>query len=150
MIIAFGSRLYGKTFRVPGGLHVSTRFIHVSFFPFVPRSSWIILHKDHPAAIDGGAYQLDGILWRSAGLAWLRGALVTLVLLVVLVFSTQLLLDRPVSTLALTGGIFLAAILAYWCTYLFDHTDEAKLASLLHSSSLPSTLLPRKVHSDHH
>lgn len=140
-MIAFGSRLYGKTFRSPGRLHVSTRFLHVNFFPFVPRSSWVILGEELRNGTRIDAYQLESIVWRSVFLAWCRAALVVFALLAILAFSTQVLLERPSSDIAATGGVLLGIALAYWCTYQFDSTDEAQIVDLCLQSGLPVTAL---------
>jgi len=65
-----GSDYFGKCDQVPGECHVVTRFLHVCWFPFVPRDSWIILERESAS----GRRQSIPIArnWRSIRWAWFR------------------------------------------------------------------------------
>jgi hypothetical protein len=140
-MIAFGSGPYGKTYRVPGVLHVTTRFLHVSFFPFVPRSSWVVLHKNVRSGPEGKGYELPSLQWRSVWLAWLRASLFVAGLVTGLVLTTQVLLDRPPAVLALTATVLTAVGLGYWCSYRLDRPDFVRLVTVLKGARLPADLV---------
>lgn len=140
-MIGFGSQLYGRTYRVRDGFHVSTRFLHVMFFPFVPRSSWLVPAEGRRDSLGRDvAYALPRIEWRSVVLAWIRATLTLAALVTTLVLCTQVLLDRPLETFARTGAVLLAVGAAFWCSYRFDRPSAAALAELLQSPGIPREL----------
>lgn len=144
-MIGFGSGPYGKTYRVPGVLHVTTRFLHVSFFPFVPRSSWVLLHEDVRSGPDAEGYELPSLQWRSVVLAWVRASFVVVGLVAALVLTTQVLLDRPPAVLLHAASVLIGAALGYWCSYRFDRPDLASFAVTLRQARLPADLIQRVV-----
>lgn len=139
-MIVFGSQLYGRTYRVPGAFHVSTRFIHVMFFPFVPRSSWLVAARERGgSAGDDVAYALP-LQWRSVVLAWIRATLILSALATALVLCTQVLLDRSSEILTPTIVVLMTVSVAFWCSYRFDRPSAAQLADLLQSPGVPPEL----------
>lgn len=73
MFIALGTRLYGKVDRVPGLLHVATRFFYFQYIPLVPLESVIVREDLRKAEDKGVALRLNG---KSVLFAWLRAGLV--------------------------------------------------------------------------
>ena len=141
MIIIYGARLYGRTTRIPGVLFVSTRFIHVMFFPFVPRSSWVLVTKEaaERVGIYPGIRQLSSINWRSVLFAWVRASLVLALSIGMIVFATQLLLHRAIGTLSQTGSVLLALMGAYWLSYRTDQPTHDQVDTL--AKDLPDALV---------
>lgn len=66
-----GDHYCGKCDRVPGLFHVKTRFLHINWFPLVPRDSYLIMEQ-------GGGREGVRIpmSFRSVLLAWVRAILV--------------------------------------------------------------------------
>lgn len=141
-MIVFGSQSYGRTHRVPRAFHVSTRFLHVMFFPLVPRSSWVVLEKERRLSPEEDvAYALPRIEWRSVMLAWIRAALVLIALVAAVVLCTQILLDREPTVVARTAAVLAIVGAAFWCSYRLDRPSPASLAPLLREAGVPPELV---------
>ncbi len=78
MLIIWGTRLYGKTDKVPGLFHVATKFGHFWYIPLIPLGSIIVLEETS----EGWQGLPMGIRLKSIFLGWMGAAAVigTLVL----------------------------------------------------------------------
>jgi hypothetical protein len=144
MMVVFGARLYGKVHAVPGVFYVSTRFLHVFFVPLVPTSSWVILDTAHRHGwfdSQRKGRQLGRILWRSAALAWVRLALLLLIVLSIVLAATlsgvKSHFNRSVGCFAL--GVSCVVALMY--SYRRTRATTADLEALESVSGFPGELL---------
>ena len=137
----YGARLYGRTLRVPGVLFVETRFLHAWLFPLVPRSSWVTLNEELAAryGLKAGPYKLTSINWRSVVLTILRTTLIFALFIALIVFSTQVLLERALSAMAPTLAALCAIPLFFWLTYRLDRPTHGQLQALMRD--LPEDLV---------
>jgi hypothetical protein len=140
MIFVYGARLYGRTYRVPGGFHVATRFLHFMYFPLVPTSSWLV-PADKKLGPDIN-YRLPGIIWRSVLLGWLRA-----VLIILAVFGGFGLLamylgnDSPVHiTLQLAAQFVMSSVL-FWGSYRLDRPNMENILESVRGSGAPEQLV---------
>jgi hypothetical protein len=141
-MIVFGAYDFGQTRRVPGVLSVRTRFLHVMFFPIVPRSSWVIPHPKARESMNlEEAYRLEGLNWRSVLLAWIRAPLVLLLLVSTVVIATQILLDRALSDMLPALTTFVFGLLVFILSYALDRADPDELVGTLNQAGLPPALV---------
>ena len=76
-LMFYGKRMYGKVDQVAGAFYVVTVFLHVSFFPFVPRESWLILDGSDREGLLGssGKGMRIPLSGKSVLCAWIRSLL---------------------------------------------------------------------------
>jgi len=87
----FGDNYYGKVDRVPGLFFVRTRFLHVWFVPLVPRESYLFFDGPPYGGYAGIRIRLN---WKSVFVAWLRGFLVFLAVMLLLGGVMPFQIDR--------------------------------------------------------
>lgn len=143
-IVAYGSHYVGKTERIPGVLWVSTRFLHVMFFPFVPRDSWLFVDKATRADLD---LQVDALpiplQARSVALAWLRALLVLVLLVASLVSVTKYLLDRPLGDQLVASLFVVVPAAALVASSVLDRPTPERVHRLLMAAGAPPALMAR-------
>jgi hypothetical protein len=121
---------------------VSTRFLHIMFFPFVPQSSWLEPNRDlDPSFGKRVAFPLPRIVWRSVLLAWIRGILVFAALIASLVLSVQVSLGRTPDSLLATVSVLVLCAVTYFCSYRFDHASVEEILEVLQASGMPPQVM---------
>jgi len=146
MAVLFGSHYVGKTERVPRTLWVSTRFLHVMFFPFVPRSSWLFIHAGTRVdlGIETEAFPIP-LQPRSLLLAWLRAVFGAALLVTALVSVTKYMLDRPFGDQLVAAIVTLIPLAGLVATYVLDRPSPARVRALLTAAGAPETLVTRAM-----
>ncbi len=121
-MIYFGQHDFGKVDVVPGLFAVQTRFFHVSFFPLIPLSSYLIVQPGEILTIsDEVAIPISG---KSVAFAYLR-ALLILAIATAAITLVLILIDasggRGVwgSELLIASGFLVVLSGIYYVTYSF-------------------------------
>jgi hypothetical protein len=75
LMIFFGTRLYGRTDRVPGAFFVATEFIHVMLIPVLPIGTWLVLDPMKRSGLAEQEWQGKqlGLGLKSVVVGWSRG-----------------------------------------------------------------------------
>jgi hypothetical protein len=143
MIVVFGSTLYGKVESVPGVCHVATRFLHFFFVPLFPTGSWLVIHKRERVEGAADALKLPAMHWGSVGMGWLRFFLLVAMVVLAIVASTKIGLERPWSqTLPVIAGGLLCAVV-FVGSYRFMPARRQSLEGWRGVSGIPDQLLTR-------
>jgi hypothetical protein len=69
-MLVFGDDYWGKVDWVPGLFYIKTRFLHIWWFPLVPRQSILFLDENPPPKSPRGV--AVPLRWKSVGLTWLH------------------------------------------------------------------------------
>lgn len=102
-MIVFGDEYYATVDWVPGLFYVRTRFLHIWYFPIVPRESYLFLDEDLPAdSLQGCQIPMS---FKSICLAWFRAGLVVGAMMIFMLGCTFI-------SLAINNGAVAAYILA--------------------------------------
>jgi len=142
-MIIYGSACFGKTHKVSGVLWVKTRFLHVMFFPFVPRSSWVFVSKSAQKSLGLAPepIQLPGIQWRSVFLAWMRASALVVSVVAALVGTIRYSTDMPPERLLLPFVYFAASVAFSIASYRLGRVTHEQLEKLLKDSEVPHALV---------
>ena len=99
----FGDDYYGKVDWVPGLFYVRTRFLHVWWFPLIPRESYLFLEQ--PDAAGNPVALPIPLRWQSVWFAWLRACVALLI--VFFLFAGTAIWEDPYQS-AKAHGIVMA------------------------------------------
>jgi hypothetical protein len=132
-MLIVGTRLFGKVDHLPGRFYVATRFAHVNFIPLFPTGSWLVQDGSLSSGITRSSWrgwQLPGVHWPSAAMAWLRVglALAALAAVVALVAGR----GGPAALVAASA----AAGFAY--SYRLGRATAARVHALCRELGLPA------------
>lgn len=118
-----GDDYYGKVDHVPGLFFVKTRFLHVWWFPLVPRDSHLILDDDSRRGVS------IPLRWKSVWVAWARAVtLVVATYLLALGTSLPFLAPTPPSRRVLVAAALYGLALPFLGLYLL--TSRSRRATL--------------------
>jgi hypothetical protein len=135
-MIHFGTRFYGSGRRIDGVGDVRTRFFHINYVPLVPLGSWLL----QPGSTQG--WRLSRLQWGSAGMAWLRTALIVSLVVLPFVATVNWFGDssqRPTAWGAIAAT--LAAACALFWTFRRDEVPFEEAARLVALAGSPSDLV---------
>jgi hypothetical protein len=106
-----GDYYYGKVDHVPGLFYVKTRFLHIWWFPFVPRESWLFMDE---APVWGGRRGVRiAFRWKSVWVAWIRACSLYGCFWLLLTGGILLTRDRIEAPMVAAGTLWgLAVVLA--------------------------------------
>src|ERR1051325_3264356 len=83
LMFVFGDDYFGRVDSVPGLFSVKTRFLHIWWFPLIPRESYVFLDGDQtPGRHNGVRVPLR---WKSVFFAWLQTS--SLIVIVLMLFG---------------------------------------------------------------
>ena len=113
-----GDDYWGKVDWLPGLFYVKTRFLHIWWFPLVPRGS-VLFYDENPAPEEPRGVRIP-MRWKSVWLAWLQSwLLVSIVLFVaggisLLVLGFQEGKMRAFIAATVSWTLFFLACFLYW------------------------------------
>src|SRR5262249_17721267 len=140
----FGDNYFGKTDHVPGLFLVRTRFLHIWFFPLVPRESYLFF-DEQPADHHWGVR--IPFHWKSVLLCWMR-SLVVVLAGILLSLSLVMLFEAEKMKLSdkLKLGTFLLGLTgffswAYWLTLRITTAVPERAFALAEMLQIPKRIV---------
>jgi hypothetical protein len=131
LMFIVGDNYYGKVDHVPGLFYVKTRFLHVWWFPFVPRESYLFF--DEKPGWGGLRGVKIPLRWKSVCTAWIRACSLFGCFWLLLAGGILLTRDRveaPLVAAATLCGLALICAVANWLTHQWTRADPERAIAL--------------------
>src|SRR5262245_12881156 len=136
ILVFHGETLYGKVDQVPGLLHVATPFMHLQFFPLIPKGqSFIVLEKPIPGLRRRVPIRQS---LKSIWIAWARPMLMIVALISLAIGLSELLqpkIDWAFALKFLVPGIL--CVLLFLFTYRLTRASCDRAIELAKLAGIP-------------
>ena len=156
-MIVFGDQYYGKVDVVPGLCYVKTRFLHIWWFPLVPRES--ILFCDPSLGLGDMVGVRIPLRWKSVFLAWVRAVcylMFYIQMIVLVLFGISALPGKPKALLTqgdlpvtyfILANLFELFVtgLVYWMTTFYQTASEERAIELGGMLGMPAKEVEKRI-----
>jgi hypothetical protein len=133
-VFIFGDDYFGRVDSVPGLFCVKTRFLHIWWFPLVPRESYLFLDQESAGrGFDGIRVPLR---WKSVWFAWLQASSLVAIMLFLFGGGTLFTVEsKGVIIHPIILGL-IAWLIAFGFGYLYWLTCRHSTASVVRARAL--------------